>query len=280
LLLLISLFWELAKAAASQSVPSPKSRSNASRNRAFLDREKDDMMTIYSSAIVENQLLAALKPEDYQRLIPHLEVVSLTAKQILFQPGDRITHVYFPLEAIISLVSVMEDGSTVEVALIGKEGLVGAPTIIGDGITSYQAIVQIAGSALRFNSELFKTELNHSPSLQERLLIYLQALFVQVAQGAVCNRLHTIDQRLARWLLTVQDGIQTNEFYLTQEFIAEMIGIRRSSVTVAAGTLQQAGMIQYSRGRITILDREKLESATCECYRMIKQEFNRLTCNQ
>ncbi|MBE9177421.1 Crp/Fnr family transcriptional regulator [Oculatella sp. LEGE 06141] len=225
---------------------------------------------------LDNQLLAALPTEEYQRLAPYLEMVSFPARKILYQPGDRIEYVYFPIGAIISLVSVMENGATVEVGIVGREGVVGAPEIVGDGITSYQAIVQLAGTGMRMSAEVLKAEINRSETLRKRLLLYIQALFVQIAQGAVCNRLHTIEQRLARWLLTIRDGIQANEFYLTQEFIAEMIGIRRSSVTVAAGALQQSGMIQYTRGRITILDCDHLKTTSCECYRVIKQEFERI----
>lgn len=233
-------------------------------------------MTIHFPETLDNQLLAALPAEEYEHLVPHLEVVTLPAKKILWQPGDRLNYVYFSTGAIISLVSVMESGATVEVGMVGREGVAGAPELIGTSVTTHQAIVQLAGTALRISADLLKVELNRCKTLKTKLLLYIQALFVQVAQGAVCNRLHTIEQRLARWLLTIQDGIEADEFYLTQEFIAEMIGIRRSSVTVAAGTLQQAGMIQYTRGRITILDRDNMQTACCECYQVIKHEFNRI----
>lgn len=226
--------------------------------------------------IPTNQLLAALPETTYQRLRPHLEEVHLEPKQVLFEPGDRPSHVFFPKGAMISMVAVVEDGSTVEIAVVGREGVTGVPALLGDKVVSHRAIVQIEGAADQISTDAFLTEFERSKSSHQLILRYTQALFAQVAQGAVCNRLHTIDERLARWLLTVQDGILANNFQLTQEFIAEMIGTRRSSVTVAAKALQQAGAIRYSRGRITISDRSCLEGLSCECYKVIKNEFVRL----
>jgi len=223
-----------------------------------------------------NQLLAALPEADYQRLIPHLKPVWLSSGQDLHQPGEIIKHVYFPNQAMVSFVSILEDGSTTEVGLVGKEGMVGIPVILGGNCTINNAIVQIEGDAMKMKVDLLKSEFNRGGELQRLLLLYTQALLTQVTQSAVCNCHHTLEQRLARWLLSVQDSIQTNELPLTQEFISQMLGTRRPGVTVAAGNLSRAGMIQYSRGKINILNREQLESAACECYGIVKAEFIRL----
>jgi CRP-like cAMP-binding protein len=226
--------------------------------------------------VLNNQLLAALSTEKYQRLIPYLELVKLPLRQVLHEPGEKIEYVYFPTDAMISLVSIMQDGSTVEVALVGKEGMVGIPVILGGNFTITQAVVQIAGSALRMEANVLKIEFDCPGELQCLLLCYVQALFTQVSQSAACNRLHSVEERLARWLLTVQDCLQTSEFPMTQEYIAQMLGSRRSGVTVAAGTLQQAGIISYRRGKIKILNQEDLENTACECYGIIKAEASRL----
>lgn len=225
---------------------------------------------------IKNRLLAALPTEEYQRLFPQLDFVSLSIGQILSQPGEPVEYVYFPLQSIISLVSTMEDGATVEVGLVGNEGMVSVAVFLG-GITSFtQASVQIAGTAMRMKADVLKAEFKRGGAMQSLLLLYMQALFSQVSQSAVCNRLHTLEERLARWLLLVQDGLQSNQLPLTQEFIAQMLGSRRSGVTVAAGTLSQAGMIRYNRGKITIANREDLEATACECYKAIKNEYARL----
>jgi CRP-like cAMP-binding protein len=226
--------------------------------------------------VLNNQLLAGLSTEKYQRLIPYLERVELPLRQVLHEPGEKIEYVYFPTDAIISLVSIMQDGSTVEVALVGKEGMVGIPVILGGYSTITQAVVQIAGSALRMQANVFKVEFERGGELQCLLLCYVQTLFTQVSQSAACNRLHSIEERLARWLLTVQDCLQTSEFLMTQEYIAQMLGSRRSGVTVAAGMLQQAGIISYRRGKIKILNQEDLENTACECYGIVKAEASRL----
>lgn len=225
---------------------------------------------------MENRLLAALPESEYQRLVLHLESVSLSRHQVLYDSGELIRHVYFPNQALVSLVSIVEDGSIVEVGLVGKEGMVGTPVIWGGNTTTHQAVVQIPGNAIRMKAEVLKTEFNRGGSLQSLLLRYTQALFTQVSQLAACNRLHKLEERLARLLLTVQDRMQSDEFPLTQEFISHMLGTRRSSITVAASTLSQARMIRYTRGKITILVRESLESTSCECYGVIKDEFARL----
>lgn len=228
-----------------------------------------------SGAIV-NQLLTALPQQEYQQLISHLEYVDLNSGEVLWEPGETMTEVYFPNLAMISLVSIMENGSTTEISLVGKEGMVGLPVFLGGHSTTSRAIVQIGGSALKLNSNILKSEFDKGGELQRLLLLYTQALFTQASQNAACNRQHNIEERLARWLLTTQDCVMKDELHLTQEFISQMLGTRRSGVTVAAGTLQQAGMIRYTRGKITILNREALNATACECYRVIKNEYTRL----
>jgi CRP-like cAMP-binding protein len=223
-----------------------------------------------------NQLLAALPVEEYQRLAPHLKLVSLSQQQILYNMGEAIEYAYFPNQALISLVSLLEDGSTTEVGIIGKDGMIGLPACWGGDSTNIQAIVQVPGDAMQMKAQVLKTEFCRGGTLQRMLLLYTQALFTQVAQSVACNRHHTIEQRLARWLLIVQDQIYSEELSLTQEFISQMLGTRRSGITVAAINLQQAGTIRYSRGKITIVDREKLKSFACECYGIVKREFVRL----
>ncbi len=223
-----------------------------------------------------NQLLKALPSEEYQRLVPHLENIYLIGGEVLCEPGETMTEVYFPTLAMISLVSIMENGSTTEIGLVGKEGMVGLPVFLGGISTISRAIVQIEGTAIKLNANVLKNEFNRGGELQRLLLLYTQALFTQASQNAACNRQHHIEQRLARWLLTTQDCIMKDELHLTQEFISQMLGTRRSGVTVAAGALQKAGMIRYTRGKISILNREALQATACECYRAIKNEYTRL----
>jgi CRP-like cAMP-binding protein len=225
---------------------------------------------------MENQLLAAVSTQEYQRLIPHLQPVSLSRDQVLCHAGELIRHVYFPINAIISLISIMENGDIVEVGVVAKEGIVGMPVCWGGNTTTTTAMVQIPGTAMRMNASLLKTEFERGGELQSLLLRYTQALYTQVSQSAACNRLHTLESRLARWLLTTSDRMQSDQLPLTQEFLSHMLGVRRSGVTEAAGTLSQAGMIHYSRGKITILNREDLEATSCECYGVIKNEYARL----
>lgn len=224
----------------------------------------------------ENRLLAALPSTEYERLIPHLKFVVLSFGQVLFEATEPITHVYFPHKAVVSLVTTMKDGMTVEVGLVSNEGMVGVPVILGTDTTNTSAVVEIADGAMQMNAETLRTEFNRGETLQKVLLRYMLALHIQVSQGAACNRLHKLEERLARWLLTVSDRLQSNELPLTQEYISHMLGVRRSGVTVAANTLSQAGIISYNRGYITILKREALEASCCECYRTIKDEFARL----
>ncbi|MCC5648438.1 Crp/Fnr family transcriptional regulator [Nostoc sp. XA013] len=226
-----------------------------------------------------NKLLAALPTSDYERLIPHLKLVPLPTRQVLYEPGEPITHVYFPQHAVISIVTSMKDGSTVEVGIVSNEGMVGIPVILGGNTTTTRAFVQVAGAGMQMDADVLRTEFN-SGAIQNLLLRYLRAIYTELTQSCACNRLHTLEERLARWLLTVSDRLESEEFPLTQEFIAQMLGVRRSGVTVAASSLSRAGMISYQRGQINILNREDLEATSCECYRVIQKEFVRLLGNQ
>lgn len=223
-----------------------------------------------------NKILAALPESEYQRLAPFLKPVNLNSGEILLEPQEPVKQVYFPQTAMISLVSIMLDGSTTEIGLVGNEGMIGLPAILGGKSTTSRTIVQISGSALQISADIIRQEFLRGENLQQILLLYTQALLTQVSQSAACNRQHNIEERLARWLLSVQDCVLQDELLLTQEFIANMLGTRRSGVTVAAGILQQAGMIRYSRGKITIINQSRLEETACECYRLVQDEFIRL----
>ncbi len=225
-----------------------------------------------------NQILAALPDEEYRRIAPHLETVSLKRGQVLHEPYEAIQDVYFPNQAMISLVSIMKDGATTEIGLVGNEGMIGLPVILGGELAPSQAIVQIQAQdgAMKLSANLLKQEFQRGEVLQKRLLLYTQAFLTQVSQSAACNRQHTIEERLARWLLSVQDCVLVDELPLTQEFMANMLGTRRSGVTVAAGILQQAGIISYNRGKVTILNQESLQETACECHRLVQNEFMRL----
>jgi CRP-like cAMP-binding protein len=224
----------------------------------------------------ENRLLAALPPGAYHRLLPHLEPVSLSLKTVIHRPGELIEYVYFPYRSLISLVTILEDGSTVENSLVGREGMVGIQAILGNTPMPHQAIVQVPGGGVRMPVSVLKAEFDRNEDLHDLLLRYLRFLLIETAQGNACNSNHSVEERLARWLLNVSDRRQSAELPLTQEFIAQMLGIRRAGVTVAAGMFQQAGMIRYRRGNILILERESLQATTCECYHVIKAELERL----
>jgi CRP-like cAMP-binding protein len=220
---------------------------------------------------VKNELLAALPRAAYLRLIPHLESVSLALGASLYNSGESIEHVYFPEDALISLVTHMRDGETVEVGLIGRDGMVGIPVLLGDDIAFEAAVVQIAGSALRMPSATFKQLIKRGGSpLLTRLLLYTRVLMKQVAQTAACNGRHTAEKRLARWLLMCHDRAESDVLMLTQDFISDMLGLRRAGVSSAAVGLQEEGFIRYSRGRVTILKREGLEAFACECYAAVR----------
>jgi CRP-like cAMP-binding protein len=223
-----------------------------------------------------NRLLAALPADDYARLARHLETVALPLKQVLYAPDVPIPHVYFPTEGVCSLLQIMADGTAVEVATVGHEGLVGLPVFLGVASTPGQALVQVPGAALRLATDIFRREVVCGCPLHALLQRYTQALLVQMAQGLACNHLHPIAARCARWLLQTHDHVRAEEFLLTQEFLAQMLGVRRASVNAAAGALQRAGLIRYARGIITIRDRPGLEAVACECYGIIQAQHDRV----
>lgn len=223
-----------------------------------------------------NLLLAALPDADFGRLQPHLEPVALPLGWALYESGDRMAHVFFPTEGIVSLLYVMENGASAEIAVTGNEGLIGVSLFMGGGSTPSRAIVQSAGHAYRLGAEILKREFERGGDLQHLLLRYTQALITQMAQTAVCNRHHSVEQQLCRWLLLSLDRLSSNEVRMTQELIANMLGVRREGVTEAAGRLQDAGLIRYQRGQISVLDRPRLEERVCECYAVVKRECDRL----
>jgi len=223
-----------------------------------------------------NFLLAALPDPEWQRWLPLLEKVEMPLGQVLYESGATLTHVYFPTSSIISLLYVMENGASAEIAVVGNEGLVGVSLFMGGESTPSRAVVQSAGHGFRLKAQLMKDEFNRAGPVLHLLLRYTQALITQMAQTAVCNRHHSLDQQLCRWLLLSLDRLQGNELVMTQELIANMLGVRREGVTEAALKLQQAGLISYARGHITVLDRAGLEKRTCECYAVVKLEYDRL----
>ena len=225
---------------------------------------------------IDNHLLAALPPAERQRIFAALEPVELPLGKVLYESGDAMTHVYFPTDAIVSLLYVMEDGASAEIAVVGNEGLIGIALFMGGETTPSRAIVQSAGEAYRMKGQQLKDEFNRHGQLQLLLLRYTQSLITQMAQTAVCNRHHSVDQQLCRWLLLSLDRLSSNQLTMTQELIANMLGVRREGVTEAAGKLQKLGVIRYSRGQITVLDRPKLETLSCECYAVVKRESDRL----
>jgi CRP-like cAMP-binding protein len=224
----------------------------------------------------QNHLLSALPGDDYKRIAAHLELVPLPLGDILYEPGIKLRYVYFPTTAIVSLLYVMEDGASAEIAIVGNEGILGVSLFMGGETTPSRAVVQSAGYGYRLRAQLLKDEFGRFGPFLRLLLRYTQALITQMAQTAVCNRHHSVDQQLCRWLLLSLDRLATSELSMTQELIANMLGVRREGVTEAAGKLQQAGLIRYRRGRITVLDRPRLEARSCECYQVVKTEFDRL----
>ncbi|MGB8328078.1 MAG: Crp/Fnr family transcriptional regulator [Steroidobacteraceae bacterium] len=224
----------------------------------------------------QNHLLAALPATDYKRLLPHLKLVPMPLGAVMYESGIVLRHVYFPTDSIVSLLYVMVDGASAEIAVVGNEGVIGVSLFMGGETTPSRAVVQSAGHAYRLEGALLKEEFTRGGAMQHLLLRYTQALLTQMAQTAVCNRHHSLDQQLCRWLLLSLDRLASNELVMTQELIANMLGVRREGVTEAAGHLQQAGLIKYSRGRITVLDRPGLEARTCECYSVVKEECDRL----
>jgi CRP-like cAMP-binding protein len=223
-----------------------------------------------------NQLLAALPAADYQRLLPHLEPVTLPLGLAIFESGSKLRYLYFPISGIVSLLYAMESGTSTEIAVIGNEGAVGIALFMGGESTPSRAVVQSAGHGFRLKAAVLTKEFALGGPLQYLLLRYTQALIAQMTQTAVCNRHHSVDQQLCRWLLLSLDRLPSNDLIMTQELIANMLGVRREGVTEAAGKLQEAGLIRYSRGHITVLDRPKLEKRVCECYSVVRKEMDRL----
>ena len=224
----------------------------------------------------QNQLLASLPREVYARLKPHLRIEKMPLKKVLYQANEPITRAYFPISALLSWISLLEDGTLTEIALVGNEGMMGLPLIWGGEFTPNNAIVQFPGEVMVLEKQPLLEEFGRNGAFSKLTFRYMQAMFTQVAQNAMCNRQHTTEERLARWLLSVQDSVQRDELTLTHEFMSKMLGIRRSSVTVSAGILQQAGMIRYTRGRLAILNRQRLEDTACECYQLVQNEYFRL----
>jgi CRP-like cAMP-binding protein len=219
----------------------------------------------------QNHLLAVLPKAECERLLPHMELVSLPLGKALYESGDRLNHVFFPTTAIVSLLYVMENGASAEIAVVGNEGIVGIALFMGGETMPNRAVVQSAGHAYRLKGHLLKQEFNRAGAMQHLLLRYTLAMLTQMSQTAVCNRHHSVDQQLCRWLLLSLDRLPENKLSMTQELIANMLGVRREGVTEAAGKLQSAGLIHYSRGRITVLDRPGLEARVCECYNVVRR---------
>jgi CRP-like cAMP-binding protein len=224
----------------------------------------------------QNHLLAALPTVEFEPLTAHLELVPLALGEMLYEPGGQLQHAYFPTTAIVSLHYVTESGASAETAGVGNEGVVGISLFMGGDTTPSSAVVQTAGHAYRLERRLLKQEFNRAGALQRLLLRYTQALMTQMAQTAVCNRHHAVEQQLCRWLLLTLDRLPSNELVMTQELVAGMLGVRREGITEAAGKLQRAGFISYRRGHIAVLDRSGLETRACECYSVVKKEMNRL----
>lgn len=229
-----------------------------------------------SPNVVGNRIVAALPREEYQRLLPHLEPVSLSFKKYLYQSNALIEHVYFPNSGVVSMLNVMEDGGTVEIATVGNEGMVGIPVLLGADCAPAETLVQVPGDAVRMKADVFKSQVIPGSPTHNLLLRYTQALMSQLSQSVACNRLHSVEERCCRWLLQTRDRVESDEFPMTQEFLSQMLGVRRASVSEVAAILQKAGLIRYQRVKMKIIDQKGLESGSCECYHVIKQEYARL----
>jgi CRP-like cAMP-binding protein len=224
----------------------------------------------------QNYLLSALPEDIFERISPHLELIPMPLGQVLYESGGQLQHVYFPTTAILSMHYIMESGASAEIAGVGNEGVLGISLFMGGNTTPSRATVQTAGSGYRLKGKLMLEEFNRAGPMMRLLLRYTQALMTQMAQTAVCNRHHSVEQQLCRWLLLTLDRLPTNELTMTQELIAGMLGVRRESITETAVMLQRAGLISYRRGHITVIDRAGLETRSCECYNVVKKEFHRL----
>lgn len=229
-----------------------------------------------SPDVVGNRIVAALPREEYKRLLPYLEPVSLSFKKYLYQSQALIEHVYFPNSGVVSMLNVMEDGGTVEIATVGNEGMVGIPVLLGADCAPAETLVQVPGDAMRMKADVFKSQVIPGSSPHNLLLRYTQALMSHLSQSVACNRLHSVEERCCRWLLQTRERVSSDEFPITQEFLAQMLGVRRASVSEVAAILQKAGLIRYQRGKMKIIDQKSLESGSCECYHLIKQEYARL----
>jgi CRP-like cAMP-binding protein len=229
-----------------------------------------------SLAAQQNQLLAALPSAERARLQPHLQLIQMPLGKVIYEPGDLLRYVYFPIDSIVSLLYVLADGASAEISLVGNDGIIGIALFMGGETTPSRAIVQSAGKAYRLIAKRLKDEFHRNGQMQLLLLRYTQALITQMAQTAVCNRHHSVDQQLCRWLLLSLDRLPANRLDMTQALIANMLGVRREGVTEAAGKLQKLGVIHYTRGQITVLDRPKLERLCCECYAVVRSETERL----
>ncbi len=227
-------------------------------------------------SVDENRILAALAPELRQRIFPQLKLVEMPLGKVLYESGDALRYVYFPTDSIVSLLYMLQDGSSAEISIVGNDGVIGIALFMGGETTPSRALVQSAGHAYRLAGQILKDEFHNDGDLQLLLLRYTQSLITQMAQTAVCNRHHSVDQQLCRWLLLSLDRLASNQLTMTQELIANMLGVRREGVTQAAGKLQSLGVIHYNRGQITVIDRPKLESLCCECYAVVKKESDRL----
>ncbi len=223
----------------------------------------------------ENRLLVALPYEIYQSLLPDLEPISLPFKKVLYESGELIDYVYFPNDGVVSLLTSVADGTNAEVGLVGNEGMVGLPVFLGVSTMLLKAVVQVPGDAVRMQTKVFQAAVTGGGPLHNLLLGYTYALMLQISQSAACNSHHTVQERCCRWLLLTHERVRSNQFPLTQEFLSQMLGVRRASITVVAGRLQQAGLIRYSHGQITILDLAGLENASCNCYRLVQSELDR-----
>ena len=228
------------------------------------------------SPIFENRLIAALQPEELERLAPHFQQIPLVLNETIFESSEPIEYLYFPLNGVISTLAVMEDGNSTEVGIVGKEGATDVSVALGDNISSHRGIVQLPGSAVKLSAVILREELQRDGGLRSVLLRYCRFTLAQATQSAACNRLHSLEQRCARWLLSMRDRVEADTFPMTHEFLAYMLGVRRPGVTVAAQALRRAGRVHYARGRLTILDGDGLEADACECHRVLKNELARL----
>ena len=242
----------------------------------FQKLQRKPMSLPAENEAIKNHLFAALSKEEFVRLEPHLEFVSLQLGEVIYESGDKMTHIYFPTTAIISMLYIMENGATAEIGIAGNNGLIGSALFMGGKSTSSRAVVQSTGHAIRIKAKPLQIEFDRSGLFQKLLLRYIQSLMTQISQTAVCNRLHNVDQQLCRWLLINHDQLETNELVMTQELIANMLGVRREGVTIAAKKLQERGLIKYVRGTITVINRKGLEDAACECYQIVMDEYDRL----